>query len=472
MIEVGRNSIIVRNVNFKSQEYKNAVYRFSVYDNVTHKYSFSAFSQIGNDLYFPASIGIGEITACFPREQVTEIFSSTAKPKSAQFQMVHAPRDDLQKKAIKFLMGMKNDECCRERFLSLATGSGKTYITINIASKFRKRTLVIVDTLDLADQWKRQFLFHTDLQEDSIRILSGSDSVEKELKSKDGKIFIAIHRTLQNLIQEDPNSMNNLMNKLGIGFRVFDESHTNFKNICEINALSNVEYTLFLTATPGRSKFTDDHLYGKVFRSIPYFNGKELSGENYHTIILHKIDSKPPLEWKAKIKTKYGFSSSRWAQYILNENFDVLVNDVNLLIQKLNLLNRDVKVAIMLPTIEMIKKLEDSLLDIFPGIEIGKFIGEIPKKDRLEQLNKKFILTNDKIFDKGIDVMDLDVLINYVQIGSQIKTEQITGRLRYRKGKPSILIDVTDYGFDECIKQFKSRRRFYKKKAKKIIEIE
>jgi hypothetical protein len=53
-----------------------------------------------------------------------------------------------------------------------------------------------------------------------------------------------------------------------------------------------------------------------------------------------------------------------------------------------------------------------------------------------------------------------------------VKTEQIIGRLRYGEKKQSILVDVTDYGFEECVKQFKVRRRFYKKKAKKIVEIE
>jgi hypothetical protein len=59
-----------------------------------------------------------------------------------------------------------------------------------------------------------------------------------------------------------------------------------------------------------------------------------------------------------------------------------------------------------------------------------------------------------------------------VPFGSLVKTEQIIGRLRYGEKKQSILVDVTDYGFEECVKQFKVRRRFYKKKAKKIVEIE
>ena len=54
-------------------------------------------------------------------------------------------------------MTMKNDNVSRERFLSLETGTGKTYVTINIISKYKKKPFIVVDTLDLAEQWKREF---------------------------------------------------------------------------------------------------------------------------------------------------------------------------------------------------------------------------------------------------------------------------------------------------------------------------
>ena len=68
------------------------------------------------------------------------------------------------------------------------------------------------------------------------------------------------------MLSNDMNSVNILMNKLGIGIRVFDESHVDFGSICRINSLSNVEYTIYLTATPNRSKFNDDNLYAKIFK--------------------------------------------------------------------------------------------------------------------------------------------------------------------------------------------------------------
>jgi hypothetical protein len=154
-------------------------------------------------------------------------------------------------------------------------------------------------------------LKHTDLIEADIKILSGQDAVKKEKEETSGKIFIAIHRTLGNIISEDSNSLNSLMNKLKIGVRIFDESHVDFKNICAINSLSNVEYTLYLTATPSRSNFNDNTLYGKVFKKIPYFNGENNASEKYHSVVFYKINTYPNLETKLNIKTRYGFSSAK-----------------------------------------------------------------------------------------------------------------------------------------------------------------
>jgi superfamily II DNA or RNA helicase len=470
MIEVSRNSIVVRDVDLEGQEFKNANYNYSLYDRVLHKYTFSAFTIIDKDIYFPASISVDEIKKYFKNRDVVVNYKTTAKSGEVSYNMKHPPRDELQKKAISFLMTIKDDDNNRERFLSLATGSGKTYVTINVISKIKKKPIIIVDTLELASQWKREFLNHTDLEEEDVVILSGSESVDKEKKDKTGKVYIAIHRTLNNMLTDDYNSINLLMNKLKIGIRVFDEAHVNFKNVCLINALSNVEYTIFLTATPSRSNFTDDYLYGKVFRRIPYFNGKDITDEKYHTVVFYKMDTKPSFDEKLSVKTKYGFNSSRWASFVEEKSYEILWQTIHDIFEKFKLKERNLKVAIMLPTINLIKKVKESFEQ--EAMEVGVFIGEVKKDQRVLALQKKIILTNDKIFDKGIDVKDLEVLINFVPFGSLVKTEQVIGRLRYGENKSSILIDIVDYGFEECIRQFKLRRRFYKKKAKKLIEIE
>jgi len=193
--------------------------------------------------------------------------------------------------------------------------------------------------------------------------------------------------------------------------------------------------------------------------------------EKYHTVVLFPMDTKPSFDEKLSVKTKYGFNASRWASIVETTGYSIFWEAIAEIFEKFKLNERGKKVAIMLPTISLLKKVKGDL-EKSTKLSIGTFIGEVKKEDRVNELSKDIILTNDKIFDKGIDVKDLEILINFVPFASIVKTEQIIGRLRYKEDKSSVLIDVTDFGYDECVKQFKLRRRFYKKKAKKIIELE
>lgn len=470
-MEIGRNSVVIRNVNFESSEFKKFQSRFSIYDTVTHKISMKAFSTIGNDIFIPASIGIKTIRSIFHGEEETYLYNTTPKGATITYNVKNPPRDEVQAKSLDFILKMKKDRTNRERLVSLKPGSGKTYVTINAISQLGKKPMIIVDTIALAEQWKEQFLFHTDLNEEDIGIISGQDTIKKEFSRNRSKVLIALHKTINSLLEKDPNALNHFNKKVGIGIRVFDECHTNFRNICQINALSNVEYSIYLSATPARSNYQDNTLYDKVFQNVRQYNGKDLEGDPYHTVILSKFDSYPNIEEKLSVKTRYGFSASRWAEYILDSGYEKFYEHVSMLIKKLGLIERKKKTFIILPTLALIQQLKTDLEKEYK-IDVGTFIGELKKEKRWDEAKKMLVLTNDKIFDKAIDIPDLEVLINCVPFASAVKNEQVMGRLRYKEGKSSILIDITDFGFTECIRQMKTRKRFYKKKAKKILELE
>lgn len=120
MIEVGRTSIVVRNVDLESAEFKKVRYQFSIFDKVQHKYTFSAFTIIEEDLYFPSTITVDVIKQFFPKKEIVENYKTTAKSRQIKYTMKHTPRDDLQRSAISFLLGMKNTND-KSRLLSLET---------------------------------------------------------------------------------------------------------------------------------------------------------------------------------------------------------------------------------------------------------------------------------------------------------------------------------------------------------------
>lgn len=469
MIEVNQNSIIIRDV--KEEDFAKLNRKFSTFDHVSRQYVMPIYTTINSDVYLPRSVGVSFIESMFPDKTVQYNINTAVRWSRIEMNMKNKPRDDLQIAALNFLSKIRSTNDSHERFLALPTGKGKTFVTINMIQILKLRAIIMVDTLDLAEQWKNQIMFHSDVKEDEIGIISGHAALEKECKLSDKKIYIGMLRTFSNAIDKDPNAVSKVMRKLKIGFRIFDEAHTSFQSVCNIVSLSDVDSTLYLTATPNRSNFSENTVYARVFKSVPYFDGKFIENDKYHTVILHKINTLPSYAVTLSMKTKYGFSLQRWAKYILEDAFKIYIDDlIDNIIKKFGLIEREKKVAILLPTLELIDKTEAALKEEFPDIDIGKFIGTIKKDDRSDALKHHFILTNDKMFGKAIDVPGLEILINYVQMASAVKTEQIIGRLRKIDGKNSILFDITDTGFSELKHQLLARKRFYKKKAKKILE--
>ena len=225
MIEVHRNNIIIRNVDVSSTEYDKFVKAYSEWNKLLHKYESNIINKIGNDIYIPSSIGVDIIKRFFPTKEVVISYNNTVKPKQLVYTMLHKPRDEIQQSAITFLQNMKTDNNCKQRCLALVTGSGKTFVTITMIGWLRVKSLIVVDTERLATQWKEEFLKHSNIDPNRIIILSGADSIEEAINnSSNYDVFIGMHATLLNVMKEDYNAMNNLMAKLGIGFRIFDEA--------------------------------------------------------------------------------------------------------------------------------------------------------------------------------------------------------------------------------------------------------
>lgn len=477
MIEASTDAMIIRGVDITGAAFHRFERDFSLYDPVTHSYEYSIFAETGNsdvdstaDIHLPMTVGVGEALGYFPGAEATRNNAAVPKAERIEYAMTHRPRDDTQNEALNFLCQLKRDKEMPHRMLNLATGMGKTYVTIAAISSLRQRAMVIVDSIDLAGQWRDEFLNHTDLSPDDIIILSGMDSIAKARKGK-YKIFIAMHRTIGMLLDQDMNAVNELMHDLRIGVRAFDECHQNFKNMCLINALSNVNYTIYLTATPARSNYREDYIFDRVFKSVPSYDGHKDLGEKYHTVVLMKFDSRPTQVQRYAVKTKYGFSLMKWGQFLASDAcYPRYEKALFTIVDKFGLIGKGLKVAIMLPTIELIDKTKSSLESRYPNARIGRFVGEVRKKDRKAELDNQIVLTDQKIFGKAMDVPDLDCIINFVQLSSKVNLEQMIGRLRNNPGHHHVFIDCTDAGYQTCLNQQKGRKTFYRKRAKKIIE--
>jgi superfamily II DNA or RNA helicase len=84
------------------------------------------------------------------------------------------PRDE-QKDVIDFFIEEFNAKHRIRGVLQAAPGVGKTYMSIKLLAGFRAKGLIIVPNAVLEDQWKEAIMQFTNLTEDQIGIIQGSD---------------------------------------------------------------------------------------------------------------------------------------------------------------------------------------------------------------------------------------------------------------------------------------------------------
>lgn len=479
MIEIRSTSIVIHNY-IENQKLEKSL---SVWDDATFQYVFQAFKKTedenGYTMIVPKGYGISRIKTLFPHMKVIDNSDKVIVADKLDLKCVASARNATQQNAINFINNsdyyVKYGKTT-QNMVALETGGGKTFVAIFFSTIYKKIPMIIVDQNKIIRQWKEEYLKLTNIEDDEIGIISGESSIKKILKDHSKyKVYIASHKTLAAYMKKDSHNVSRLFQELGIGLKIYDEAHVEWKSIIDIDLSTNVGKTVYLTATPSRSNRSENYVYQNVFNSLHIFGLANKYNEEkiYHKIVYVKFNTKPTLDDIALMNTKRGFNCNEYYKYLMKDsNYDTFSN---MILKVLNIVltqNKDFKIAIIVHTLEFLSKLKETLENEYPNISVGNFSGlvkDIQEKDN--ELNKQLILTTDKSFDKAINVMDLSILINTVPLSSKVKTEQMMGRLRYVKGKECMYFDITDVGFPACKNQFKVRSEIFKLKAKKIFEI-
>lgn len=446
----------------------------SVWDNVYHRVDFVSYKYIEEErkLIIPGGYDIGYLTWCLGQGNYyydNSMQNNKEAYREVKFSLKYPPRNEIQNKAINFLMKNIN-----QRFLSLGTGVGKTYCVIHYVFKSKKVPIVFVDQTNLMNQWSERIQSFTSIKEDEVYYISGSDSLEKIIKMKKTdikkyKCFIAIHRTMNNYFDNNgPEAVGDLFRKMGIGMRVYDEAHVEMKNIFNMDISYNTE-SLYVTATPKRSNVNEDKVFQNMFSTkvVPRYIDK---GENYINVMVYPYSTKATVEDEIAMKGKYGFDVNQWCNYIVEQKFDIFIDSMTEVINKVYKVNKH-KTVILLKSIEMCNQTYNELKPILDEKELTCGLYHYKIKNKEESLTKDVIFTTEKSFGKAMDLEGLSICINTVPCSSETSVKQFMGRLREIPGKEIFFIDMYDCSFSSQCKQLSNRMKVYKNNAKHIYVI-
>ena len=385
--------------------------------------------------YYPLrKVGLGNVL--INREQFLQ------NPEQININHNIKPRNELQERAIKTLLGSK---AC---ILQLSPGTGKTVISIYAIAELKLKSLILVHLDSLVNQWKDRLLQFTDLREDNIARLRSKTFVE-DLKKP---VILTTAQTFISLLKRHRDEFLEELNQSRLGVFISDECHTtsgapSFSN-CSI--FIPAVHTYGLSATPKRSDGNLD--------IIQYHLGKVMASEDRDGVMDARV-TVIVTDYEIDIQKRYRylywggkFQRARYLNMIKkSEQFQACIK---LLLNKVMKEERN--------TICVIERIAliDELFKNLPYDNKSKFY----KSEPLEKLHYQMTFATPGKIRDGIDAPHKDCLIMTSPISN---IEQMVGRVvRTHPGKKEpIIIDMVDAGCKRMRSTFFTRKKYYENRG-------
>lgn len=476
-IEIKRSSFWIHNFEMPiGKDFQNCT-SYSLFKTIANVYdprarmyrcTLDLYDKRNKILKIPAGYGINNILEYLSNSYHEVVWDIEDKHKefvdyyttNLEMRPGYEPRDKIQIDAINFLSSCVTDEYTEGKghqlYLSLDTGMGKTFCTIYTLVKLKLPAIII--SYNLSDQWVEKIKEYVKIKDSDIFVIRGSESIKKILTSeKTYPFYIASVSTLRRFSDMYKN-LNLLFDRMKIAVKVFDEAHNQYKANSFIDVNSDVRYTFYLTATPGRSSYLEDRVYKNIFATIPIHGVYTHTLKNYYKIKYLKYDTRPSYNDRRSCSTQKGFSAINYFNYLFRneEKKLAIVGMIKYYADKILIPYPKHRVLVFIPSLEFMDYLYKFLTNNYNlPYTVGQYCSNIKNiKDREEMLNKNLIITTIAAGSTGKDIPNLKAVISMTPFSSSILCRQILGRLRELKdGGDSYFLDFTDIGFSSAVKQ-------------------
>ena len=390
-------------------------------------------------------------------------------------------KSKLQSEMIRFLTAGKNYEQNynhSQLSCNADTGEGKTFCAVTAITQYRTRTMIILNRVNILNQWRDELLKFTDVDYMKVITLDTETIVEiyngKHTRRR-WDIFLVGHRTLANaakLIGWE--GIGEVFRKLGIGLKIYDEAHREFANTALVDCYTNTKKTIYLTATPKLSGPKANYIYQTLFRGMPKFNQRELGfneSKKHIQMIAVIYNSQPSSEAKHRCKTIRGFNSKEHSIYQINSDnkFEEILMG---LIDKMAIKN-GFRSLIYVSRIVACDTIVKWIKTEYPDISVSAYHSEIPKADKEDIINNsQIIVSTNQSLGLGENIPNLQWVCNCEAFSTDTIGIQASGRLRRLEDKKCFYTELLDFGFKSIRKQWASRRKLYSDIFNNVLQID
>jgi hypothetical protein len=349
-------------------------------------------------------------------------------------------------------------------YLQLETGYGKTRTACHLILRFAVKTVIIVPTKAIGNQWKDEL--EKTSKELNVMFYQNSSG---ELSLDEYDVFIGVINTMREKEIEFFS---------GIGFMILDEAHEYCSNSnSKILWLSQQKYVLGLSATPndspnGMGELVKLHLGEPVFANkIPDFNTDQINFR-FHIDIINYFGN--PECCETYITPNGTVSAIGTIHNIIQDTFRL-----NLIIEETHRLfteNDSHGIYIFAEHRDFLPILQEALLEKFKEDDI--FVPEIILRggsthaDLTTAKKCRIVLTTFGFSRRGISLVDMNCII--LATSRRSGSKQILGRIMRRGSDEKIIRQVVDIvDCRTCLKnQILDRVSVYKERDYEITSRE
>ena len=398
--------------------------------------SFEVYRESKKKLYIPRFIGI-ELFGMPNREKISKGIDISLK--------FAGKLRDYQQKVVDIYL--KQAKTQYGGLLEIPCGRGKTVIGLNIISRLKKKTLVIVHKGFLVDQWVErieQFLPDARVGRIQGQIIDVDD--------KD--IVIGMLQSLS--MKEYPDDMFS-----SFGLTIVDETHHIAAEVFVRSLFKVVTFNVLgLSATMQRKDGLTKVF--KMFLGDIIYKEKRTQDDD---VLVKAIHYSTDDEEFNEIKYDYRGNPQYSTMIVKLCNFSFRSEFILKVLEKTLEDKRNKQIMILAHN-------KSLLTYLFKAIEhrniatVGYYIGGMKAADLKETESKKIIVAT---YAMAAEALDIKTLTTLILATPKTDVTQAVGRILRVKHEQPLVIDIVD-SHDVFVKQWKKRRQFYIKNKYKITE--
>lgn len=354
--------------------------------------------------------------------------------------------------------------------------------------KYKTKTLIIMHRESLRNQWINSLYNMQGLSSKEVHEITTSEELYDIAHNQHGydyDIYLMTHATFRAGLRRINNISDamNITKNLGIGLKIIDEAHLEFRNTLMIDFVCNVKRNVYITATDGRSAKEENSIFRHVFANTLFYKPSGLLTNDmpkkwveYYTVTLN-TECKPNI-YRYRVAGGRGMNPASYGKWVIA--YDKKQRHFKCCRDLLKIVYKDdphAKVLLFMPLIDLCSECAYFLTrslnydDTFDyDLDIRTINSQNSKADNERNKKADVIVTTIPSCGTGTDLPGITTIISCSPYVSGITCSQVFGRIRYC-GKVCKYYDIVDESVLMDKIWLKSRRKKFARLALNVKDI-